>query len=428
VLTDLVNKLYPFNYSVTGSGNDSAISELMEQLDFEVLEWPSGSELNGWIIPQAQRVDKAVIWLNDRLVYDATVTSLGVQAQSESFQGEISLEKLLPHLFSDPERPEVVPAHWSRLYTRLDQKWGICIPDKLKESLEPGNYRIDLQSSFEPGTMKVLSYVLPGESEDTWLFNAHNCHPYQANDDVSGMAAGIDLIHRLGRIKNRKFSYQLLIAPELFGPMFWLDSLDPDQASKIRGAVMLKSVGNTGALRLQQSFDSKSLICRAANTVFEKKYNEFETGVFRSIYGNDETVFESPPFRIPSISITRWPFDEYHTNLDTPDRIDENSLQDTVDTSVKICEELEMAGSYAVKFKGLPNLSRHNLYLSLPGTQFEADYASTGGRWHRLMNTLPSLLSSGLIVSEIAKEFDLPENEISDYIERWINAGLIEKH
>jgi aminopeptidase-like protein len=201
LLTDLVRELYPFNYSVTGSGNDLAITELKNQLDFEVSEWPSGSELNGWRIPDGHTVDSAELWLGEELIYDGSQSALGVPAQSDSFQGELDLEELKPHLFSDPSQPDGIPAHWTRLYRPQDKFWGLCLPDRLKQSLKPGKYSVDLRTRFEPATMKVLSYVLPGESNKTWLFNAHNCHPFQANDDVSGMAVGIQLMHRLSEMK-----------------------------------------------------------------------------------------------------------------------------------------------------------------------------------------------------------------------------------
>ncbi len=427
MLTDLVRELYPFNYSVTSSGNDLAITELKKQLDFEVSEWTSGSELNGWRIPDAHIVDKAKLWLGEQLIYDGTLSALGVPAQSDSFEGELDLDELKPHLFSDPDHPEGIPAHWTRLYRPQEKLWGLCLPDRLKQTLKPGKYRVDLRTRFEPATMKVLSYVLPGQSEETWLFNAHNCHPFQANDDASGMAVGIELMRRLSEVKNRKFTYQLLIAPELFGPMFWLDQQPPDVISNLRGTVMLKSVGNNSSLRIQESFDRTSLINRAAKSVSREKYGKFDSGVFRSIYGNDETIFEAPPFQIPSISLTRWPFDEYHSNLDTPDRLDENSLEDTLETALQICEALDAAGSYAPKFKGVPNLSHHNLYKPLPMSKQGADYESEAGRWHRFMNTLPSLLGAGLIITEAARDFDLPADEISEYLQRWIDAGLVEK-
>ena len=49
-LVDLVARLYPFAYSVTGSGSDAAVTAMQRELDFAVFEYASGRELNGWLI------------------------------------------------------------------------------------------------------------------------------------------------------------------------------------------------------------------------------------------------------------------------------------------------------------------------------------------------------------------------------------------
>ena len=208
LLTDLVRELYPFNYSVTGDGNDCAITTMLRHLEFEVLEWSSGTELNGWRIPESHIVEKAELRFDGRLIYDGKASPLGVPAQSDSFTGELALEELRPHLFSDPARPDAILAHWTRLYRPDEPLWGLCLPDRIKRSLKPGRYELDLRTRTEPGSMKVLLYELPGDSDETWLFNAHNCHPFQANDDVSGMVVGIQLMRELAKLEHRRYTYQ----------------------------------------------------------------------------------------------------------------------------------------------------------------------------------------------------------------------------
>ncbi len=275
--------------------------------------------------------------------------------------------------------------------------------------------------------MKVLLYTLPGASAESFLFDAHNCHPYQANDDMSGVALGIELMRHLAAIPNRHYTSQLLVAPELFGPAFWLDRLSEDEARRLRGTVMLKSVGNRRPLRLQRAFDETSVISRAAMYVFREKYGTFDSGVFRGVYGNDETIFEAPPFRIPSITFTRWPFREYHTDLDTPACLSEEHLQDCLDTALRLCRVLEMSRTFTPKFRGLVSLSRHGLYLPLPGVGPDGvDFDCAQGRWHRLMNTVPSLLGQGLDLLSVAEAYQLPADEVYAYLERWAQAGLVE--
>ena len=426
MLTDLVSRLYPFEYSITGAGNDAAVSIMKEYLDFEVLEWSSGSQLNGWLVPPAHIVECAQLLRDGQLVYDGKLSPLGVPAQADSFCGTLSREELEPHLFSDPSLPDAIPAHWTKLYRPDTSVWGFCLPHRVKEALQPGRYEVRLVTRVEPSRMKVLLYTLPGTSRESFLFDAHNCHPFQANDDMSGVALGIELMRQLAAMPNRHYTYQLLVAPELFGPAFWLDGMSEEDARQLRGTVMLKSVGNARPLRLQRAFDETSLISRAAMYVFRQKYGTFDSGVFRGVYGNDETIFEAPPFQIPSITFTRWPFREYHTDLDTPAHLSEDHLQDCLDTALRLCRVLEMSRRFTPTFRGLVSLSRHRLYLPLPAVGPDGvDFDCEQGRWHRLMNTLPCLLGAGLDLLTVAESYNLPAEEIYAYLMRWANAGLV---
>ncbi len=131
-LTDLVSRLYPFEYSITGPGNDGAVAVMKEYLDFQVFEWPSGSQLNGWLVPPAHFVECAELLRDGQLVYDSRQSPLGVPAQTESFTGTLTLDELQPHLFSDPSLPDAIPAHWTKLYRPDTSVWGFCLPHKIR--------------------------------------------------------------------------------------------------------------------------------------------------------------------------------------------------------------------------------------------------------------------------------------------------------
>ena len=225
-LIDRVERLYPFFYSVTGRGNDEAADILLEELpSFHIHEFPSGSELNGWIVSPSWWVEKAEIRKSGQLIYDGMASPLGVITQSEPFGGTVDVEKLCRHLSFSDRDPDAVVYHCQQLYRPGTHTWGFCVPKRLYDSLDSGDYEVELVTNQQPGTMKVFDAVLPGRSPKTILFNAHNCHPYQANDDVSGMAVGIELMKRLAEIPDRRYTFRLLIAPELIGPMFWLGDL-----------------------------------------------------------------------------------------------------------------------------------------------------------------------------------------------------------
>ncbi len=431
-IQDLVARLFPFAYSVTGQGNDDAIAVFQDELPFVVNEYSSGADLNGWVVAPAWSVQKAEIRKSGQLVYDGTASPLGVITLSESFTGSVTLSELKAHLFYSDEAPDAIVYHWTALYRPQEKDWGFCVPKRLYDSLSDGDYDIDLQTTETPGTMKVLDYHLPGDSDQTILFNAHNCHPFQANDDISGAAVGIDIMKRLAAFPIRRYSYRLVIAPELIGTAFWLDGLDKTDAANLSYTVMLKSVGNDAPLKLQESFTGQSLIDRAAHQVFGERFGSYESGPFRTIYGNDETVFEAPGYEIPSVSLTRVPFFGYHTDLDTPDRLSEARLGETVDLVVDICKVLEAQPKnirLMRKFSGLICLShpRYDLYLKAPAPGIDhGEYTDKMANWNRLMNTFPRYLDGKTELAEIAARYDIDFNELYDYAMRWVEKGLAE--
>ncbi len=420
----IARRLFPFDYSITGPGADEAVSAIRTELNFAVREYASGCELNGWKIPPACVVEKAEIHRNGVLIHDATRLPMGVAAQSDSFVGTMPLQGLSDHLFTAGASPDAIPYHWQRLYRPDEPLWGFCVSQRFKESLTEGEYEVKLITRKFPSSMKVLTYELEGQSKDTVIINAHNCHPYQANDDISGVAVGIEMMRHLAR-RPRRLTYLLLVAPELFGPMFWLDEMPNDRLGNLKIALLLKSIGNPKPLRFQQSFTGNSAADLAAHNVFRQRYGDYECSEFRALYGNDETVFEAPPFSIPSVSLTRWPFPEYHTNADVPDRLSEHHLQDTLSVALEICDALEMDIHFKNSTRGLVSLSRHGLYKPVPVVGSKGvDYGSLDGRWNRLMNSLPRELDGKSSLLNIAERYGLPIREVHEYVCRWESAGL----
>ncbi len=450
----LVKKLFPFSYSITGQGNDEAIPYYLEELNFIVHEYSSGQSLNGWFIPHGWRVNKAQIFQGGNLVYDAQSSPLGLAILSPSYNGELSLNELQVHLSSSKELPDAVLYQWQNLYRPKEMTWGISMPHNQRSKLRDVNYRIEIETELNPSTMKVLDYLLPGHSKETIIINGHNCHPFQANDDISGCAVAIRVMQAL-KVKlltmTLNYSYRVMISPELHGPMFWLNDMNKEEQSLIKGCILLKSVGNNAVMRLQRSYLGDQSLDIAAQLAFKKQYGTFEQGNFRSIYGNDETVFEAPPYNIPTISLTRWPFNEYHSNLDTPDILSEKSLQDSIDLVMNIIEHYEnndltfkdtvsknvplavvtqqrYSQKYKLNFNGLVCLSAYGLYKSIPPvSKAGVDYNCVSGRWNKLMNCLPREIDDGATVSDLAAKYDLPHHEIHDYIGEWIHQGLLIK-
>lgn len=429
-IKEVVEGLYPYAYSVVSDSSDLAVDAFRKHLPFSVSEVPSGREVNGWLVPNNWTVKRAEIWFEGELLLDGTLSPLGVGLLSPSFSGRVDRQELMDHLVSDNLNPRAVPYHWANLYRPGHKDWFFCVTVEFLEKLPPGPFEVRLVTEEKTGSMKLLEYVLPGEDDQQILINAHNCHPWQANDDISGCAVGIAIFLELQKLQKRKFTYRLLIAPELIGTAHWLERQSPGDP-QIAGVVLLKAVGSPGPIRLQHSFEGNSQLDKAAFLAVSLNTQEFDSGPFRSIYGNDETVFDSPGYEIPSITFTRMgtpPFLGYHTDADTPEGISEQALVETRDLVLDTIRALESNVTLKFSHKGLVSLSspKYDLYIKHSATPglVSRSQGNVEQRWHLFMNCLPRELTGENSAVDLAYKYGLPAAEVAEYIVAWEAKGL----
>jgi aminopeptidase-like protein len=428
-MMDLINELSFLDFAPVSNGTDKGNLRFMEELPFLVHEYPSGLEKNGWTVPDSWQFHKAEIKHNGKLIYDGRKHPLGVVGYSKPFKGKLNLDQLKEHLFYSKEKPDSIVFHCTHFFRPSERDWGFCVPKQLYDSLPPGEYEIDLEVSSTPGKMKVLEFTLPGKAKETIFFHAHNCHPAQANDDLSGIAVGIELMKKIREMRERKYTYTLLISPELIGSYFWLDSLKEEASSNLKYGIMLKSVGNDAALKLQKSFLGDSEIDFAAMNVLRSLNPGFESGAFRRVYGNDETVFEAPGYEIPTISLTRYPFPEYHTSLDTPAILSEQRLEEALNVCLQAVQVLEKNVFLKRKFKGLLALShpRYDLYQRFYNpAEKNGPSREEVSQWYYLMTDMFRYFEANLSVLEIAEKYRLPFLEVYKYFSKFQDKNLLE--
>jgi len=427
-ILNIVKKLFPFEYSIVGKGNDKSIKTFKKFLPFKISSYKSDNTINGWKVPKEFKVIKADLIYKSNRIYNGKSTPFGVPVHSKSYQGKIDYNKLKNHIFFSNTLTNAIPYNWTGLYRKQEPKWGFCMSKKKFLKLKKGTYQVNLKTESKKSFMRVMDYTLKGKSKETIIINAHNCHPFQANDDISGCAVGISIIQSLKKIKNRYFTYKLLIAPELTGTVFWLNKNYTD----IKYAILLKSVGNKNKIKLQKSYKGNTKLDIASINLIKKNFKKYKIGNFREIYGNDETVFDSPGFNIPTISLTRYPFKEYHTNLDVPSILSEKKLKEVKEYVLKIIHSLEKDQKelFKINFKGLISLSnpKYNLYLSAksPGVD-KTKYNNEKKKWNLLMNCLPNDIDSELSLNEISKKYKLPLKKVKIYCNKWLKKKLISK-
>lgn len=426
----IVEKLYPFDYSIAGKGNDLAIREFKKFLPFKVHSFGTGKSINGWKIPHSWILKKGLIKDGSKVVFDAKKSLFGVPVQSSSFSGKVSYKTLVQHIYTSKKNNNATPYNWSGLYRNQKQSWGFCMSSSQLKKLKKKNYDVEIKTEIKKSRMKVLEYTLKGRNNNTILINAHNCHPFQANDDISGCALGIKLFQELKKIKNRKFTYTLLIAPELYGPIFWLNKINKSRIKNLNYSILLKSLGNKNKIKLQHSVAKNTEIDNLALRALKNSNEKYLTGNFRTVYGNDEIVFDSPGYNIHTISFTRFPFTEYHTDLDTPKIISQEKLSKTFSILKFMINDFEKKIRFHNKFKGVIALSnkKFKLYLNAesPGID-KKKYTKTKKNWNLLMNNLSSFIEQKKSIEEIARYHNLPYKQVLSYCLKWENKNLIKK-
>lgn len=427
----LIALLYPFDYSIAGTENDRASEVLKEILPFTITEYPSEAHLNGWVIPKGWRLNFLGIYLDNQVLFHLDNHPFCVPKNTHSVDvSDLSYSQLISHINrSASGRNNDFVYDWKNLYRNEPLEWSICLSEEMVGQLtDKGVYRVVIDSTFYDSNMKVLEFDTHPDAEATVIINAHNCHPFQANDDVSGIVAGILLAKLWSEEKNPKINLKLLIAPELYGPIFFLD--EQKDTRNFLGSLLFKAVGNEGTLKLQESIQMDSEISKIAKRIFQEGGGGMNIHPFRTLYGNDEIVFENPPYCIPSITLTRVPFNEHHNSSDTPDSISTLSIAQSIDSALRIVRAVDGNARYRWLMTGLYKLSDLHYDLYKP-TRAQGIHNLGDGEveksWHILMNSIPALVQQGADSLMLSEKFNLPILEVIQYLLVWEKAGLVER-
>lgn len=434
-MKDLITKLSPLRMAPNSAGLDKCTEFLCQELDFNIIEVEGGSEINGWIVPQKWEINRATIKnANGDLIYDGMHHPLAVIGYSQSFSGKISGKELKQHLFYSGVFDDALIYHCDLFYKPFKKEWGFSVTKIFFDSIdENATYDVDLSTSFESGTMKISEYTLPGESTDTIVINAHNCHAFCCNDDLSGIAVGIEAMREMAKLPNRHYTYKLIVAPEHFGSIFYLEGLTDEQANQLKGGFFLESVGAGGPLNLQRSFEGNTVIDRAFLNALEYGTEKWVTHPFRKVIGNDETCWEAAGYDIPFPSLSRCygdiKFPEYHTSKDSPDLMDEGMLQETLDVVLQTLMILEKDSTLTRQFKGLVALShpKHDLYFPMtdPSKHDREEIDHMALRWNYLMDCLPRYFDQKTRLLQIAERFEVPFDAVYDYVKKFEQKDLV---
>ena len=360
----LIARLFPICRSITGDGVRETLRILREHIPIEVREVPTGTEVFDWTVPKEWNVSDA--WIKDakgRKLIDFRKLNLHVINYSSAIHQRMRLDELRQHLFTDPERPTVVPYRT----TYYEESWGFCLSEEQFAQFEDAQeYEVLIDSSLQEGYLTYGECFLPGEEENEVLVSCHICHPSLANDNLSGVAVAAAWAQELAG-RSHRYSYRFLFIPGTIGAITWL-ARNEAVLPRIQHGVVLTCLGDASDLTYKRSRRGDAVIDRAFAHVLKHSGQPHSIIDFFP-YGYDERQYCSAGINLPVGCLMRGrhgEFPEYHTSADNLNFVRPNALADSLAKCLAVIEVLEGNRVYLNrKPKGEARLGKRGLRSDL---------------------------------------------------------------
>jgi aminopeptidase-like protein len=412
-------QLWPLHRTLNSDDLSAALricGDYLKSPNWRIQQFRPGDDAFTWRIPERYRVREAWLKIDGETVADFQTNPLHLLSYSlpKHFSGRLG--DIREHLWSNPARPDSIP--WEFKYYERD--WGFCLRHADLARFADDSHvdaLIDVEFTDEP--FEIGEFFLPGESDEEALFLTNICHPAQVNDSITGVVVALELARYLSAFSHRPIGFRLLVVPETIGTIAWL-AANQEKTRNIRYAWFCEMVGHDNSFILQHSLQGNAaLIDRALLSVLSdhQRHGEARTGAFREVVASDEMVTNGPGFGIPTPSLTRWPYAEYHTSDDNPDIVSPQNLEETLHVFKDLWDALTLNYFPQRRFKGPVMLSRYGLWVD-----WRIDR-----RLNLSIDKLMVMLEGDKSVVDIAHELRLPFRTVWAYLERFHDAGLIEK-
>jgi len=409
---EIVKDLYYTRRDLISDGYDEALEYISKIIPLKIHNIPSGTQCWTWTVPKKWSISSAYIEANGQKLLDLNDHPLHVISYSLPVDKTVSHDELMNHLHSNPDRPDSIPFQ----FKYYEQDWGFCIEHNKLSNFSYDEYRVLINSTFEDDFLKIGDISIKGKTDQTIVLVAHLDHPGMANDDLAGVAVLVGVVQELLKKNNLYYSYKILFLPETIGSIAYL-SQNENLIPNFKYGIFLEMLGNDNEFALQFSRQSNTILDKIAKNILKTDHPNFSKGAFREVIANDEMVFNGPGLDIPMISLSRWPYTEYHTNDDNISIISTEKLEESKDIIIKIIETVEKNYYPKRKFIGPPFLSGYGLWVD-----WQDDLEQ-----NLLLEKIFLEFEGDKSIIDIAEQFNLSFEKVYDYVNKFVDAGLVEK-
>lgn len=414
----LAERLFPICRSITGDGVRETLRIIAEHVpELTVHEVPTGSQCFDWTVPEEWNIrDAWVIDPDGNKIIDFQQHNLHVVGYSIPVDKTVSLEELDQHLHSLPDQPQAIPYVTSYYQPR----WGFCLTHHQRQSLQPGDYRVLIDSELKEGSLTYGEILLPGESSQEVFLSTYVCHPSMGNNELSGPVVLTFLLKWLNSLPRRRYTYRAVFIPETIGSIVYLSQNWQEMKARVIAGFNISCVGDDRAYSYLPSRTENTLADQVAQHVLQHTDENYHRYRFLD-RGSDERQYCSPKIDLPVATVMRTKYGvypEYHTSLDNLTVISPEGLFGGYTALQHCLQVLENNIRVSVMVPCEPQLGRRGLYPTL-------SQKGSGDRSRMMMNLL-AYADGQRTLLEIAEKIESPMWELVPIVEQLVEHQLLE--
>jgi aminopeptidase-like protein len=413
----LCTELFPICRSITGNGFRESLAILRKHIpDLKSIETPTGTQCFDWEVPKEWNINDAYIITPDgKKICDLKQSNLHVMGYSTPIDKVMSLEELQKHLYSLPHQPDAIPY----ITSYYKERWGFCITDAERKKLQPGDYRVVIDSQLHDASLTYGELIIPGESEKEIFISTYLCHPSMANNELSGPAVTTFIAKWILGLSNRKYTYRIIIIPETIGSITYLSKNYLKMKKNVIAGFNITCIGDDRTYSYLASRDGNTLADQVVLHVLKHTHPEYKKYSFLD-RGSDERQYCSPGIDLPVCSIMRSKYacyPEYHTSLDDLSLVTATGLEGGYEVVKKAIECVELNEILSSTVLCEPQLGKRGLYPTI-------STIGSGASVKNMMNFL-AYTDGKLNTLEIAEIIGIPLWELAETMTKLFNEGLL---
>lgn len=425
-LKDVLGEMLPLHRTLASDGMDEALniigSYLPQNANYAIETYEPLKPVWTWYVPERYVVHEAYLEIEgSERVVDFKDNPLHIVSYSLPIDKSLTWDELEPHLYFSEKYPDAVP--WQFKY--YERSWGFCLPknvfdklprDKKYRAVIKSEFITDPKQGFNVSTAVVHPLGGANPAAGEMFIMAHVCHPNQANDDTAGVVTAIEVARRLAAkpLPPGSMSVRFWFGAETVGTIAYLAHHE-DLIPHLRGGIFIEMTGNDNTIALQHTRQHDHMLDRVGQFVLQRRGAEFREGRFAEIIANDERVLNGPGVNVPCLSISRYPYPEYHTTEDNLSIISEEKLQEAADVIEEIIRIY--ASNYIPKrtFRGPVFLSGNGLWV---------DWREN---WdlNRAIEKIMMRFEGQHTVFDIAEQVGLDYWTVREYVEKFRAKGFV---